>query len=232
MALAAGPLLLLLLLLLQLAFTLISSEGSQAEPCRVRILQPRAPASSCPNTAPPGETSSSTPPCPTTAESTTAPPASGQQGAPSIGSGTRLVVRESQGSILKHALLWSLVAILALYSLLILALLVSRKIGRETHISRRERRNESRKNGSARRRHFRAVVQELYGKRNMCSAGQNTPTQNTPTQLPPSKTANHRPLVALQRDCIATSPAHTAALLCPLQIERPHAPDDDLYQNM
>ncbi|XP_064170925.1 immunoglobulin superfamily member 6 [Anguilla rostrata] len=91
---------------------------------------------------------------------------------PSIGNGTRLVVREKPNTTTMTALLWTLFAVLALYSLLILSLLICKKTRRE--IFRSKRRNTPEKRGSTRRLHFHAVVQELYGKGNLRSAGQNT----------------------------------------------------------
>ncbi|KAJ8344927.1 hypothetical protein SKAU_G00291200 [Synaphobranchus kaupii] len=98
---------------------------------------------------------------------------SSRKGAPSIGNGTRLVVRESSNTTIKTALLWTLLVVLTLYSLLILTLLIL-KARRE--IFRRKRRNTLDKSGSTRKLHFRAVVQELYGKRNLRSTEHTTRT--------------------------------------------------------
>ncbi|KAJ8253858.1 hypothetical protein COCON_G00204700 [Conger conger] len=96
----------------------------------------------------------------------------------SIGTGTRLVVREKRDTTTQTALLWTLFAVLALYSLLILVLLLSKKTRRE--IFRSERTSTTDKRGSARRLQFRAVVQELYKRRNLRGTGQNTTQTYSP----------------------------------------------------
>ncbi|XP_036407923.1 uncharacterized protein si:ch211-139g16.8 [Megalops cyprinoides] len=98
---------------------------------------------------------------------------SNQQVAPSIGSGTRLVVRENPSTINGQALLWSLFAIAAVYSLIVLILLIYKKT-RWGMSHGRKRKDSSRKPTSTRRAHFRAVLQELYGKRSLPHADRNT----------------------------------------------------------
>ncbi|KAJ8251154.1 hypothetical protein GJAV_G00217900 [Gymnothorax javanicus] len=90
---------------------------------------------------------------------------------PSIGNGTRLVVRgRPNNTTTKQALLWTLFAVLAVYSALILMLLVSKKARREIFRSKRS----STERGSTRRQHFHAVVQELYSQGNLPSTGRNS----------------------------------------------------------
>ncbi|KAG7459373.1 hypothetical protein MATL_G00210020 [Megalops atlanticus] len=144
--------------------------------------------------------------------------ASNQQVAPSIGSGTRLVVRENPSTIDGQALLWSLFAIAALYSLIVLILLIYKKVSPRwgLHVGGiqmnfihgfrwgmshgRKRKDSSRKPTSTRRAHFRAVVQELYGKRTLPHADRNTDHQHCDRN----------------------------------QFEHPHtqSPDEDVYQNV
>ncbi|XP_041942062.1 uncharacterized protein si:ch211-139g16.8 isoform X2 [Alosa sapidissima] len=87
-----------------------------------------------------------------------------------IGNGTVVTVTALSHQI-RQALLWFLFAVLALYSLIVLTLLILKMTGRDIPILRGKCGNiNGSKNNSTRRRHFRAVVQELYSKRNLHSS--------------------------------------------------------------
>ncbi|XP_036794826.1 immunoglobulin superfamily member 6-like isoform X2 [Oncorhynchus mykiss] len=83
-------------------------------------------------------------------------------GAQEIGQGTTLVVRERGVQMAWHVLLWLLFVLLVLYSLAILILIIRKKKNKV-------------------RVQFGAVVQELYGKRNLRSNKKN-PNHSGPAQ--------------------------------------------------
>ncbi|XP_062387097.1 uncharacterized protein si:ch211-139g16.8 [Sardina pilchardus] len=86
-----------------------------------------------------------------------------------IGNGTVVTVTALSHQI-RQALLWLLFAVLALYSLIVLTLLILKMMGRDIPFLRGKcGNNNGSKNNSTRRRHFRAVLQELYSKRNLHS---------------------------------------------------------------
>ncbi|KAL2100910.1 hypothetical protein ACEWY4_002671 [Coilia grayii] len=99
----------------------------------------------------------------------------GRKGQQMIGHGTVVTVTVISHQI-QQAVLWLLFVVLALYSLIVLALLIMKMMGRDIPSLRGN--NNGSKNNSTRRRHFRAVLQELYSKRNLHS---------------PTKTPGHRP---------------------------------------
>ncbi|KAF7666402.1 hypothetical protein LDENG_00107640 [Lucifuga dentata] len=112
-------------------------------------------------------------------------PASGAQ---VIGSGTALVVRDV--NIMKYALLWSAFLILAIYSLTLMTFIILKKNGRNICICRRTCKSHK-QNNLTKTLQFRAVVQELYNRRNLeCSKHTPTrgpsPDEGTDNQFNPS----------------------------------------------
>ncbi|XP_063073068.1 uncharacterized protein LOC134463752 [Engraulis encrasicolus] len=89
----------------------------------------------------------------------------GKKGQQMIGHGTRVTIAVLSHQI-QQAFLWLFFAILALYSLIVLILLIMKMMGRDISIGGKSGNGSSSGNSSTRRRHFRAVVQELYSKRN------------------------------------------------------------------
>ncbi|XP_067089841.1 immunoglobulin superfamily member 6 isoform X2 [Osmerus mordax] len=88
------------------------------------------------------------------------------QGAQEIGRGTRLVVRDMP--VVWHTLLWFLLVLMALYSLAVVVLIILKKSGQDITICRGTRTKCDEKNTvtKTKRAQFRAVVQELYGRKN------------------------------------------------------------------
>ncbi|XP_029626713.1 immunoglobulin superfamily member 6-like isoform X1 [Salmo trutta] len=100
-------------------------------------------------------------------------------GAQEIGQGTTLVVRERGMQMVWHVLLWLLFVLLVLYSLAILILIIRKKTGKDIAVSRGTEKGDFQKNKV--RVQFGAVVQELYGKRNLRSNKKN-PNHSGPAQ--------------------------------------------------
>ncbi|XP_041735220.1 immunoglobulin superfamily member 6 [Coregonus clupeaformis] len=96
-------------------------------------------------------------------------------GAQEIGQGTTLVVREMTW----HVLLWLLFVLLALYSLAVLIRIICKKTGKDIAVCRGTQKSDIQKNTV--RVQFGAVVQELYGKRNLQSNKKN-PNHSGPAQ--------------------------------------------------
>ncbi|XP_052375385.1 immunoglobulin superfamily member 6 isoform X2 [Oncorhynchus keta] len=97
-------------------------------------------------------------------------------GAQEIGQGTTLVVRERGVQMAWQVLLFVL---LALYSLAILILIIRKKTGKDIAVCRGTQKSDIQKNKV--RVQFGAVVQELYGKRNLRSNKKN-PNHSGPAQ--------------------------------------------------
>ncbi|MCJ8739352.1 hypothetical protein PDJAM_G00046160 [Pangasius djambal] len=95
-------------------------------------------------------------------------------GAQAIGTGTTLTVKENDYNA-GQVLLITLVVLLSLYSLIILTLFICIKTGRAMLLKRKQSQSQE-KGDSTRRVHFRAVVQELYSKRNLRRNKKNTST--------------------------------------------------------
>ncbi|XP_036794824.1 immunoglobulin superfamily member 6-like isoform X1 [Oncorhynchus mykiss] len=100
-------------------------------------------------------------------------------GAQEIGQGTTLVVRERGVQMAWHVLLWLLFVLLVLYSLAILILIIRKKTGKDIAVCRGTQKSDIQKNKV--RVQFGAVVQELYGKRNLRSNKKN-PNHSGPAQ--------------------------------------------------
>lgn len=110
-------------------------------------------------------------------------------GAQAIGTGTTLTVKENEYNT-GQVLLFTLVALLSLYCLIILALVIFIKSGRVKLLKGRQRQSQG-KDDSTRRVHFGAVVQELYSKRNLRRIKKNTSTevsQENKVENPQSRT--------------------------------------------
>ncbi|XP_066545207.1 immunoglobulin superfamily member 6 [Amia ocellicauda] len=112
------------------------------------------------------------------------------------GDGTVLVVRDS--FYIAHpkgkALLCTILVLLALYSVAISILLIRKKTcqRRWTHRRSRDDTSGKRKGGSTRRKHFGAVVQELYGRKNPRRNAKTTTKTHSPSsklEEPPSPSA-------------------------------------------
>ncbi|XP_048847343.1 immunoglobulin superfamily member 6 [Brienomyrus brachyistius] len=88
-----------------------------------------------------------------------------QSGGRYIGRGTLLVVREY--SHVKHALVWTLFGLLALYSLALLVLLILKKMQRKTATFAGREHGNGGKGEPKRSAQFRSVVRELYSRRNL-----------------------------------------------------------------
>ncbi|MCI4385147.1 hypothetical protein PGIGA_G00046930 [Pangasianodon gigas] len=95
-------------------------------------------------------------------------------GAQAIGTGTTLTLKENDYNA-GEVLLITLVVLLSLYSLIILTLFICIKTGHAMLLKRRQSQSQA-KGDSTRRVHFGAVLQELYGKRNLRRNKKNTST--------------------------------------------------------
>lgn len=115
----------------------------------------------------------------------------GRPGAQEIGPGTSLLVRDML--VDWSALLWSLFVLLALYSLAVLVLVIWKKSGQEITVCRKrfptsdEENSETRQKDKAKRGQFRAVVQELYGRRKALNPKSSGPQRvKGPQSKPPT----------------------------------------------
>ncbi|XP_046873259.1 immunoglobulin superfamily member 6 isoform X6 [Hypomesus transpacificus] len=88
------------------------------------------------------------------------------QGAQEIGRGTKLVVRDMP--VVWHTLLWFLLVLLALYSLAVVVVIILKKSEQNFTICRGTSTKCDERNTvtKTKRAQFRAVVQELYGRKN------------------------------------------------------------------